>query len=183
MISVPALFAALGMHAIVIRRKDTIRGQLAENRARQCMLAMSELAKCWPVAGWILHLFISVMSRLTGQDFRSGLAPTWKSSHTSGASEKRGHTNHQQDKGSFAGPKTAAYPDQVEAERQIDHQTIELLPNRPTATVDNSQTAVYDSLWPYNQDLLDLDSLFQQSLEEFGLYDFGMTGQPTLNGF
>ncbi|KAL1989084.1 hypothetical protein VTN96DRAFT_5847 [Rasamsonia emersonii] len=66
---VPALFAALSIHAIVIRRKDPIRRQLAENRSRQCMLALSELAKCWPVGGWILRLFINLMRRLTGQGF------------------------------------------------------------------------------------------------------------------
>lgn len=66
---VSALFAALSIHAIVIRRGDSIQGQLAENRARQCMLAMSQLANSWPVAGWILRLFINLMKRLTGQSF------------------------------------------------------------------------------------------------------------------
>ncbi|KAI1625600.1 fungal-specific transcription factor domain-containing protein [Exophiala viscosa] len=66
----PALFAACGMHAIVIRRKCAIQSQVAENRARQCMLALSELAKSWPVANWILRLFISLMTRLTGHDFK-----------------------------------------------------------------------------------------------------------------
>ncbi|KAL4947585.1 fungal-specific transcription factor domain-containing protein [Aspergillus filifer] len=62
---VPAIFAALSIHALVIRSSDLIQKQLAENRARQCILGMSELAKGWPVAGWILRLFINLMKRLT----------------------------------------------------------------------------------------------------------------------
>lgn len=34
------------------------------------MLAMSELAKSWPVAGWILRLFINLMKKLTDQNVR-----------------------------------------------------------------------------------------------------------------
>ncbi|KAJ5988015.1 hypothetical protein N7481_003225 [Penicillium waksmanii] len=67
---VPAIFAALSIHSVAIRRKDPIRRQLAENRARQCMLAMSELARSWPVAGWILRLFINLMKKLTDQNVR-----------------------------------------------------------------------------------------------------------------
>ncbi|EEU33922.1 uncharacterized protein NECHADRAFT_12238, partial [Fusarium vanettenii 77-13-4] len=65
---IPALFAALAIHAIVIRRNTPIHRQLAENRARQCMLALGELSKSWPVGGWILRLFISLFIKLTGQD-------------------------------------------------------------------------------------------------------------------
>ncbi|RTE70314.1 hypothetical protein BHE90_015293 [Fusarium euwallaceae] len=70
---IPALFAALAIHAIVIRRRDPIRRQLAENRSRQCMLALSELSKSWPIGGWILRLFVSLMLRLTGRE--SGFEP------------------------------------------------------------------------------------------------------------
>ncbi|RHZ62630.1 hypothetical protein CDV55_106004 [Aspergillus turcosus] len=73
---VPSIFAALSIHAVVIRRKDPIRRQLAENRARQCMLAMSELARSWPVAGWILRLFINLMKKLTGQSVGCDSAPS-----------------------------------------------------------------------------------------------------------
>lgn len=62
----PAIFAALSIHALVVRGNDSIQKQLAENRARQCILGMSELAKGWPVAGWILRLFINLMKGLTG---------------------------------------------------------------------------------------------------------------------
>ncbi|KAF4422863.1 Cutinase transcription factor 1 alpha [Colletotrichum fructicola] len=45
---VPALFGALSMHTIEICRKDSIRRQLAENKSRQCLLALGELSKSWP---------------------------------------------------------------------------------------------------------------------------------------
>lgn len=71
-LSVPALFAALSIHAIGIRHENPIRRQLAENRSRQCMLALSELAKSWPVASWVLHLFKNLVSRLTTQSSGPG---------------------------------------------------------------------------------------------------------------
>lgn len=72
---VPALFAALGVHATVIRKAHAIRRLVAENRSRQCMLALSELSQAWPVAVWILRLFINLMSRLTSRDFRNEILP------------------------------------------------------------------------------------------------------------
>ncbi|KID81482.1 cutinase transcription factor 1 alpha [Metarhizium guizhouense ARSEF 977] len=72
---VPALFAALAIHTIVIRRNIPIRRQLAENRARQCMLALSELSKSWPSGGWILRLFVGLMFRLTGSESNMKSAP------------------------------------------------------------------------------------------------------------
>ncbi|OAA59736.1 Transcription factor [Niveomyces insectorum RCEF 264] len=74
---VPALFAALSIHTIVIQRSDGVQKQLAENRARQCILALGELAKGWPVAGWILRLFMNLMKTLTGQ---SNAAPDGRAS-------------------------------------------------------------------------------------------------------
>ncbi|KAL3305054.1 cutinase transcription factor 1 beta [Colletotrichum asianum] len=65
---VPALFGALSMHTIEICRKDSIRRQLAENKSRQCLLALGELSKSWPVRIWISKSFVSLMTRLTGQD-------------------------------------------------------------------------------------------------------------------
>ncbi|KAF6832497.1 cutinase transcription factor 1 alpha [Colletotrichum plurivorum] len=69
--SVPALFGALSIHTIVICRKDPIRRQLAENKSRQCLLALSELSKSWPVRIWISKSFVNLMTRLTDQ----GAAP------------------------------------------------------------------------------------------------------------
>lgn len=65
--SVPALFGALSIHTIVICRNDQIRRQLAENKSRQCMLALSQLAESWPVKIWISKAFVNLMRRLTGQ--------------------------------------------------------------------------------------------------------------------
>lgn len=64
---VPALFGALSIHTIVICRKDHIRQKLAENKSRQCLLALSELAKSWPARIWIANAFVDLMKRLTGQ--------------------------------------------------------------------------------------------------------------------
>ncbi|KAF5646564.1 cutinase transcription factor 1 beta [Fusarium sp. NRRL 25303] len=64
---VPAVFGALSIHTLVICRKDPIRRQLAGNKSRQCILALSELAKHWPVGLWIMRFFGNLMRRLTGQ--------------------------------------------------------------------------------------------------------------------
>ncbi|GAB1193448.1 hypothetical protein APSETT444_002664 [Aspergillus pseudonomiae] len=64
---VPALFSALSVHTIVICRKDPIRRQLAENKSRQCLLALSELASSWPVKIWIAKAFVNLLRRLTVQ--------------------------------------------------------------------------------------------------------------------
>lgn len=69
---VPALFAALSIHTVVIQRSDGVQKQLAENRARQCILAFGELAKGWPVAGWILRMFINLMKKLTASGSTTG---------------------------------------------------------------------------------------------------------------
>lgn len=70
--SVPALFSALTIHTIGICRKDPIRRQLAENKSRQCMLALSVLAKSWPVRIWISKTFVNLMRILTGQGSATG---------------------------------------------------------------------------------------------------------------
>ncbi|KAH7256268.1 fungal-specific transcription factor domain-containing protein [Fusarium tricinctum] len=64
---VPAVFGALSIHTLVICRKDPIRRQLAGNKSRQCILALSELAKSWPVGLWIMKFFVRLMRNLTGQ--------------------------------------------------------------------------------------------------------------------
>ncbi|RVX71097.1 hypothetical protein B0A52_03463 [Exophiala mesophila] len=65
---IPTLFGALSIHSLVILCRQPISSQLAENRARLCMLALSELSKLWPAAGWILRVFDKVLRRLTGHD-------------------------------------------------------------------------------------------------------------------
>ncbi|KAL4913061.1 fungal-specific transcription factor domain-containing protein [Aspergillus aurantiobrunneus] len=63
---VPALFSALSVHTLVICRNDPVQRQLAENKSRQCMLALSVI-KSWPVRIWISKSFVNLMKRLTGQ--------------------------------------------------------------------------------------------------------------------
>ncbi|KAK5048512.1 hypothetical protein LTR84_005602 [Exophiala bonariae] len=65
---IPTLFGALSIHSLVIRCRQPVSSQLAENRARLCMLALSELSKLWPAAGWILRVFDKVLRRLTGRN-------------------------------------------------------------------------------------------------------------------
>ncbi|PYI00841.1 hypothetical protein BO78DRAFT_30015 [Aspergillus sclerotiicarbonarius CBS 121057] len=69
---VPALFGALSIHTLVICRQDPVRRQLAENKSRQCVLALSEVAKHWPVKVWIAKAFVNLLRRLTGQGSASG---------------------------------------------------------------------------------------------------------------
>lgn len=70
--SVPSLFGALSTHTLFICRGDSVRRQLAENKSRQCILALSELGKTWPVGMWIVKSFLSLMKRLIGQSPASG---------------------------------------------------------------------------------------------------------------
>ncbi|PLB54004.1 hypothetical protein P170DRAFT_397008 [Aspergillus steynii IBT 23096] len=64
---VPALFSALSVHTVVICRGEPIHKQLAENKSQQCMLALSVIAKSWPVRIWISRAFVNLIKRLTGQ--------------------------------------------------------------------------------------------------------------------
>lgn len=70
--SVPALFGALSVHTFNICRKDPIRQRLAENKSRQCLLALSELSRSWPVRIWFAKAFLNLLRRLTGQGSRQG---------------------------------------------------------------------------------------------------------------
>ncbi|KAL2844903.1 fungal-specific transcription factor domain-containing protein [Aspergillus pseudodeflectus] len=64
---VPAFFGALSVHTIVMCRKDRIRQKLAENKSRQCLLALSELSHSWPVRIWFARALVNLMRRLTGR--------------------------------------------------------------------------------------------------------------------
>ncbi|KAF5989602.1 cutinase transcription factor 1 beta [Fusarium bulbicola] len=62
--SVPSLFSALSIHTLAMGKKNTIQWQLAENKSRQCILALSELAKTWPVGMWVVKSFSNLVRRL-----------------------------------------------------------------------------------------------------------------------
>ncbi|KAH8700747.1 fungal-specific transcription factor domain-containing protein [Talaromyces proteolyticus] len=62
--TIPALFNALAMHVFSICMSGAIGRELAENRARTCMLGLRCLQESWPVSGWILKLWVDIMERL-----------------------------------------------------------------------------------------------------------------------
>jgi hypothetical protein len=60
------------MHVFSICTSQTIGRELAENRARTCMLGLVTLQKSWPVGGWVYRLFVSIMERLQAKFQRDG---------------------------------------------------------------------------------------------------------------
>lgn len=83
---VPSLFSALSIHSLAMCRKDPILRQLAENKSRQCILALGELAKCWPVRMWIVKSFLNLMRRLNStSSHQQGLIPDNGDESVSGA--------------------------------------------------------------------------------------------------
>ncbi|KAJ5379915.1 transcriptional regulator family: Fungal Specific TF [Penicillium cataractarum] len=54
--TIPALFNSLAIHVFMICTSRAIGRELAENRARTCMLGLTSLQESWPVSGWILRL-------------------------------------------------------------------------------------------------------------------------------
>ena len=103
----PALFGALAINTISICRNDPIRRELAQNKSRQCMLALSELAKSWPVRTWILKAFVNLMKRLTGLSSGAGGSIT---SVTSNVVNDRGNTALWSDMGSDLPQQTTSFP-------------------------------------------------------------------------
>jgi hypothetical protein len=64
---VPALFAAMGMHAIDICSGDAVREQLGNCKIRLSMIALRELKSTWPVSKWIFLLFTKIIRQIRGQ--------------------------------------------------------------------------------------------------------------------
>lgn len=52
------------MHVYTICKARAMHRELAENRAKVCMLGLSVLRESWPVGGWVYQLFVSIMLRL-----------------------------------------------------------------------------------------------------------------------
>ncbi|KAM0476102.1 hypothetical protein ACHAPX_006519 [Trichoderma viride] len=61
---IPALFNSLSMHVFSLCSSGSVGRELAENRARTCMLGLNCLQESWPVSGWILKLFVDIIERL-----------------------------------------------------------------------------------------------------------------------
>jgi hypothetical protein len=64
---VPALFAAMGMHAIDICSGDSVREQLGNVKIRLSMIALRELKSTWPVSKWVFLLFSKVVRQIRDQ--------------------------------------------------------------------------------------------------------------------
>ncbi|KAL7892224.1 fungal-specific transcription factor domain-containing protein [Trichoderma sp. SZMC 28014] len=62
--TIPALFNSLSMHVFSLCTSNSVGRELAENRARTCMLGLNCLQESWPVSGWILKLFVDIIERL-----------------------------------------------------------------------------------------------------------------------
>ncbi|KAB8271054.1 hypothetical protein BDV30DRAFT_228412 [Aspergillus minisclerotigenes] len=164
---VPALFSALSVHTIVICRKDPIRRQLAENKSRQCLLALSELAGSWPVKIWIAKAFLNLLRRLTVQgsasiiNVSSSIANNRSNAALSGRSSSSGiHRAHS--------PKqTVSDSDRNEPMNRADHlsgpQFRDLHPSGGfTQAADHF---VYNSFWAsYLDNTFDVDLLLQNGL-------------------
>lgn len=61
---IPSLFNSLSMHVYTLCTSGPVGRELAENRARICMLGLACLQESWPVSGWILKLFVDIIDRL-----------------------------------------------------------------------------------------------------------------------
>ncbi|KAF5260425.1 hypothetical protein FOXYS1_8920 [Fusarium oxysporum] len=72
---VPSLFSALSIHTLAISQKNTVHRLLAENKSRQCILALSELAKIWPVGMWVVKSFSNLLRRLLSRGSLSSQEP------------------------------------------------------------------------------------------------------------
>lgn len=68
---VPALFAAMGMHAIDICSGDAVREQLGNVKIRLSMIALRELKGTWPVSKWVFLLFTKIVRQIRDQGGQS----------------------------------------------------------------------------------------------------------------
>jgi hypothetical protein len=78
------------MHAVVLRKRGLVQHQAAESHARLCLIALSQLQKSWPVCGWILRLFVSLLKRIAVDEgevitqFRASLGDDFRVEKTGG---------------------------------------------------------------------------------------------------
>ncbi|OAP59574.1 hypothetical protein AYL99_06872 [Fonsecaea erecta] len=62
--TITALFNALAVHVYSICTSQAANHDLAEMRAKVCMLGLASMQESWPVGGWVLKLFDRIMQRL-----------------------------------------------------------------------------------------------------------------------
>lgn len=61
---ITALFNALAIHVYSICTSYAVDHDLAEMRAKVCMMGLASMQKSWPVGGWVLKLFDRIMEKL-----------------------------------------------------------------------------------------------------------------------
>ncbi|CAG9992132.1 unnamed protein product [Clonostachys byssicola] len=64
---VPGLFSALSVYTLALDGRSNVHRKLVENKSRQCILALSELVKVWPVGMWLKMAFVNLLRRLVSQ--------------------------------------------------------------------------------------------------------------------
>ncbi|RSL68707.1 hypothetical protein CEP54_002750 [Fusarium duplospermum] len=175
---VPAVFGALSIHTIVICRKDPIRRQLAGNKSRQCILALSELAKPWPVGLWIMRFFVNLFRRLTGQDSPTagGTIVNVTSRIGNSDAESRGtQPNDNMPAPSRPGGDEPTMPAAVNNRAQSrDQQTVDFMPQV-------TDPLGYDSFWAGCLDnSIDVDLLLQHGLCPLLPAPFGVAPPDTI---
>ena len=165
-LSVPAIFGALSIHTFDICRKDRVGKQLAENKSRQCLLALGELAKSWPVSIWIANAFVDLMQRLTGEISSKGSIVN--------VSSRIAKKSNDMALCEFVSPDEI--PSTTSPEGTVYENDLAMNPNgysqgsnTDVHTFDHiSQTAeppFSDSLWPSHlEDVFDIDSFLHSSL-------------------
>jgi len=65
--SITSFLAALCIHTIDLRRSTGIRRQLAEHRARICLMGLTEIQKYWKINDTVLDLFFQYLDKATAK--------------------------------------------------------------------------------------------------------------------
>ncbi|RSL67624.1 hypothetical protein CEP53_002881 [Fusarium sp. AF-6] len=172
---VPAVFGALSIHTIVICRKDPIRRQLAGNKSRQCILALSELAKPWPVGLWIMRFFVNLFRRLTGQDSATASGTIVNVTSRIGNSDVESRGSQPNDNMPAPSRDEPTMPAAVNNRSQSrDQQTADFLPQV-------TDPMGYDSFWAGCLDnSIDVDLLLQHGLGPLLPAPFGVAPPDSL---
>lgn len=55
------------MYTLALDGRSNVHRKLVENKSRQCILALSELVKVWPVGMWLKMAFVNLLRRLVSQ--------------------------------------------------------------------------------------------------------------------
>lgn len=101
-------------------RKNPILRQLAENKSRQCILALGELADCWPVRMWIVKAFLNLMRRLNSTTGRQeGFTPNNQDVSVSGTQKEP----EEQGRAPSVEAQTVEQDDTTTGPRDLDHHS------------------------------------------------------------